>query len=69
MSDLTLLSLLYDAMRSPFGICVATPDPEFLRQKLYPLRKKHIDEFKCISFVISPMNNGDLWILRKPTDD
>lgn len=67
MSELVLLQLLYDAIHSPLGIVVATPDPEFLRQKLYPLRKRDL-EFDCLSFVISPLANGDLWILRKPTN-
>lgn len=66
MSELTLLQLLYEALRSHHGIVVATPDAEFLRQKLYPLRKKE-PEFDCLSFVISPMNNGDLWVLKKGT--
>lgn len=68
MSDLALLQLLYDALHSPFGIIVETPDPEFLRQKLYPLRKSD-PAFVSLSFVISPMSNGDLWILRKPSDE
>ena len=66
MSELPLLELLYAALHSPSGVIVATPDPEFLRQKLYPVRKKYIAEFDCISFVISPLGNNDLWILRRP---
>jgi hypothetical protein len=65
VSDLALLELLHEALRSPFGIVVETPDAEFLRQKLYPVRKTS-PEFNPLAFVISPLGNGDLWILRKP---
>jgi hypothetical protein len=67
VSELTLLSLLYDAVRSPLGIVVETSDPEFLRQKLYPLRKRE-PEFEPLSFLISPINGVDLWILKRPTE-
>jgi hypothetical protein len=60
-----LIQYLYDAVSSEYGIVVVTDDPERLRQKLYPLRKQ--DElFECLSFVISPLNNQDLWIVRNP---
>lgn len=65
MSNLDLLELLYAAMNSAVGVVVETNDAEFLRQKLYPLRKAN-PEFNPLSFVISPVNNTDLWILRKP---
>lgn len=64
MSELTLLQLLYDAVHSPLGVVVETPDPEFLRQKLYPLRKRD-QLFDPLSFLISPLNGQDLWILKK----
>lgn len=64
MGELVLAGLLYEALESPYGIVVETPDPERLRQKLYPERKRS-PEFDCLSFVISPMNGRDLWILKQ----
>ncbi len=68
MSDPTLLALLCSALRSPYGVIVETDDPEFLRQKLYPMRKSDPD-FTPLAFVISPMNGKDLWILNRGPSD
>lgn len=64
MSQLLLTTLLYEAVNSPLGTVVETPDPEFLRQKLYAVRKQSPD-FANLSFVISPLNGKDLWIINK----
>lgn len=64
MGELTLISLLYEALAADIGIVVETSDPERLRQRLYAERKKSL-EFDQLSFVISPMNSKDLWILNK----
>lgn len=64
-----LLELLYNARNSPFGIVVETPDALFLRQKLYAVRREYPEEFPHLSFVISPMNGADLWILNKESAD
>lgn len=61
-------ALLYRAMTSPFGIVVESSDPDRLRQKLYPLRKAQPD-FLSLSFVLSPMNPNELWIVRKPDEE
>lgn len=61
--SLALKEILYDAMREPVGIVVATNDASFLRQKLYALRKDDPD-LAALSFVISPTNGLDLWILN-----
>ena len=60
-----LLELLYSAKHSDLGIVVETSSAELLRQKLYALRREYEDEFQHLSFVISPMNGSDLWILNK----
>lgn len=63
-----LLELLYSALHSPYGIIVASRDPEKLRQKLYPIRKER-PELTSLSFIISPLNPGeDLWIVKVPDD-
>lgn len=67
MTNLELTELLYDALRTPFGTVIQTEDPERLRQKLYAVRKES-EDFAVLSFVISPINGMDLWIIRKPTD-
>lgn len=63
-----LVSLLYRALTTPLGIAVESSDPDRLRQKLYPLRKED-PSFACLSFVLSPMNPSELWILKRPTDE
>lgn len=62
-----LISLLYEAINTPYGLVVETDDAERLRQKLYPLRKTEPD-FAPLAFVISPFNGRDLWIVRNPTN-
>lgn len=62
--SLALTELLYDALRTPMGVVVETNSADRLRQKLYAIRKANPD-FTQLSFVISPMNNSDLWILNK----
>ena len=60
-----LLELLYNASNAEFGTVVETTDPERLRQKLYALRREYEADFEKLSFVISPLNGADLWILNK----
>lgn len=63
-----LLEILYAAYHSEKnGVCIETNDPEFLRQKLYPLKNANPD-FANLSFVISPLNPADLWIIKQPTE-
>lgn len=62
-----LFELLYAAYHSEVGVCVETNDPEFLRQKLYPLKKANPD-FSNLAFVISPLNPQDLWIVKQPKE-
>lgn len=71
-----LLEALYDALHSPLGIVIETDSPEFLRQKLYPLRNER-PELAGLSFLISPTHPAtELWIVkadgqgnREGTDD
>ena len=64
MTPLELTELLYDALRTPLGNVIATEDPERLRQKLYAIRKES-EDFAQLSFVISPINGIDLWIVNR----
>lgn len=64
MTNLELTELLYDALRSPFGTVIETEDPERLRQQLYPIRKGS-EDFTQLSFIISPINGMNLWIVNK----
>lgn len=68
MTNLELAALLYDALRTPLGTVIQTEDPERLRQRLYAVRKESPD-FAPLSFVISPMNGTDLWIVNKGNTD
>lgn len=64
-----LLALLYSAANSPYGIVVETDATEPLRQKLYALRREFEPEFEKLSFIISPINGADLWVLNKGGSD
>lgn len=68
MNNLELAELLYDALRTPLGTVVQTEDPERLRQKLYAIRRE-CEDFAQLSFVISPLNGLDLWIVNKGNTD
>ena len=63
--NLEMLELLYSGSNSQYGVIVETSNAENLRHKLYALRRKHIEQFEHLSFVISPVNGADLWILNK----
>lgn len=68
MSPLELTELLYAALHTPLGTCIQTEDPERLRQKLYGIRRES-EDFAQLSFVISPINGMDLWIINKGNSD
>ena len=68
MDNLALTELLYDALRSSLGTIIQTEDPEHLRQRLYAIRKES-EDFAQLSFVISPINGMDLWIVNKGNSD
>lgn len=69
MKPLDLLERMYEALRSPLGIVIATEDPERLRQKLYALRKERQErdpQLADLSFLPSRTNpQGELWILKR----
>jgi hypothetical protein len=62
------LEILYDATRARIGLVVETDNAERLRQRLYAARKDSPD-LTNLSFIISPMNGSDLWIINKGTSD
>ena len=65
--SMQLSELLYSALGSELGVVVETNDPERLRQKLYGIRKE-IPEGDRLSFIISPLNPQDLWIIKQPLE-
>jgi len=69
MQSAALLEILYDALRSRFGVIVTTSNPEVCKAKLYALRREN-PEFACLSFLVSPTDPGSsFWIIKKePTD-
>lgn len=62
-----LITILYQALSSPLGVCVFTDDPERLRQKLYATRRDLGDPaLDCLSFQVSPTNPSDnLWVTKR----
>ena len=68
MKNLPLIELLYNALNSPLGLIVESPDPRALMQKLYALRKDD-PALSLISLSISKVNPNNLLILRRPDED
>lgn len=59
------MTLLYDALAEPIGLCIETPDPERARQKLYRLRAESGDkDLDILSFVTSPSSPTQLWLIK-----
>lgn len=60
-----LLTLLYDALASEYGIIIRSDNPLKLRERLYPMRKTD-PSFADLSFALSPSTpETDLWIIRR----
>jgi len=66
-ASLPLIEVLYRALTAPLGIVVETDDVEFLRQKLYAARRTlpEIEDLGHLSFVPSPTNPQQLWIVNR----
>lgn len=60
------IEFLYNALAAERGIVIETEDAEFLRQKLYAIRREN-EDFIPLAFIISPLNGRDLWIVNKGT--
>ena len=56
--------LLYNALSAELGIVVETDNVERLRRKLYRIRSE-CEDFTRLSFIISPLNGRDLWIVKQ----
>lgn len=65
MSESELLEFLYSALHSECGLVLETDNVEFLRQKLYPLRKRD-PALMVLSFVVSPSHPAShLWVVKR----
>lgn len=62
--SLEITEILYDALRSPYGLVVETNDAELFRQRAYKIRKDS-PALASLSFIISPTNGLDIWIVNK----
>lgn len=64
-----MIDLLYNALRTEYGLIVPTNSPERLRAKLYELRRRDPD-LSVLTFKPSPTDpSGELWIIkREPVD-
>lgn len=61
-----LISLLFAALNSEFGVIVTTTDSAKLRSRLYPVKKAD-PTFSALHFVIPAANSTTtLWIVKKP---
>ena len=60
-----MLDHLYAALHSPRGIIIQTEDAEKLRQRYYAIRRETLDpDLDRLSFIISPTDPSQLWIVR-----
>jgi hypothetical protein len=63
---MSYLTHLYEALSSPLGKVITTSDREALRQHYYKARREANDpELDVLSFVPSPTNPDELWIVRR----
>jgi len=62
-----MLEHLYNALASPFGIILECNDVRALRQRLYTERRAAQDpQLNLLSFVPSPFNPQQLWLVKRP---
>lgn len=60
-----MLTLLYEALTSPLGIVISTPEPERTRMQLYAERKARADPaLDCISICLPPFSTSELWLVK-----
>lgn len=61
-----LLAMLYEALSVEVGKVVSTSDVEHLRAQFYKVRREANDpELDCLSFIPSPTNPEELWIVKR----
>ena len=66
MSPIDWLEMWYEALRSPYGIAIATDDIDRARAKLYEARRLADDpELDALAVTISPTVTSQLWIIHK----
>lgn len=63
-----LFELLGQALQTPRGLVVRTPDVEALRQRLYKVRGSDPD-FANLSFVVHPRESDILFIVKRSPDN
>jgi len=67
-----MLEYLYTALQSKYGIALECNDVGRLRQRLYTERRKAQDpQLALLSFVPSPLNPQQLWLVKRtePKDE
>ena len=58
--------MLYSALLAEVGIIIETDDIELCKQRLYAARRQAADPaLKVLSFIVSPTNHKQLWILKR----
>lgn len=63
------VEILYEALTTPLGLVVETPDPVHLRQKLYQAKAAD-PAFKDLAILTSrTAPNSELWIVKKGATD
>lgn len=65
MDDDVFLALWRRARDQEFGICIQGEPNRVIEQRLYEVRKGHLD---LMDLQICRMANGELWIVKKSVD-
>lgn len=62
-----LIGYWTDAVKSPFGIRICTPDRRLLSQQLYRARAAHGGFENMV--IIMPKGKDEIWITRRDADE
>lgn len=60
-----IASAMFEAMSQDIGVVVETDDVEAWRAKAYKVRKEQAPTFDALSFITSPTNPAQIWIVKK----
>ena len=68
MKDQELVSAMWRATHSQYGIAVTTTSPDAMRRKFYQVRKLY-PEMRCLSTILPPTgNSNEVWIIKRQED-
>jgi hypothetical protein len=64
------LAILYQALHSPFGLCLTVTDFTKTQQLFNRVRSKAGDpDLSVLRFAMSPYDRNELWIIKESSSD